>query len=142
MSLPDRIVCLHEEGTCCELERLNVGSSSKLITELLELGNERVGGEDHKINQANRCAQLRMCCRQLQCNDATHAVSNKNRSFHAEFSAKPCQVICESGYRILPLWCIAGAVSAKISSYHPLKAAEVLSLWREEIVIASPSMHE
>jgi len=33
MSLPDRIVCFNEEGTCCELESLNVGSSSKLITE-------------------------------------------------------------------------------------------------------------
>jgi hypothetical protein len=42
----------------------------------------------------------------------------------------------------LPLWCIAGAVSAKIDSYHPVKPAEVLDLWREEIVIAGPSMHE
>jgi hypothetical protein len=83
-----------------------------------------------------------MCCRQLQCNDATHTVSNKNRSFHAEFSAKPRQVICEFGYCILPLWCIAGAVSAKIGSYHPVKPAEVLDLWREEVVIAGPSMHE
>jgi len=78
----------------------------------------------------------------LQCNDATHTVSNKNRSFHAEFLRK-----ATPGHLRIRVPYIAAVVHRwrrvrKDRQLSPCEPAEVLDLWREKIVIAGPSMHE
>jgi hypothetical protein len=69
-------------------------------------------------------------------------VSNENGSLDVEFSAKLCEVIRELRHRVFLRRCIAGAVPNQIRGYHAVIPAEVIDLWRKEVVITGPAVDE